>query len=381
MLGCIIAILIFGIALVATASPAVAQKIGAGDYHFIKKHIIFLIPTIAIIIGGSMLNPRYVWRLSSILLLGCFVAMIMVLFVGIEEKGARRWIRILGFSLQPSEFIKPAFIVVIAWLIALQKKTKHNISIYKRDGHLDLSLPSYYASVFGLYIVTITLLIMQPDLGMSVVITLALAVQIFLAGLRFRYMAVLFAIGAAGLTLAYFTLHHVRSRIDRFFDPNSGDNYQVERSLESIKSGGLTGVGLGQGTEKMNLPDAHADFTFSVLAEEGGLLFSFALMGLFLFVLLRGFKRLQETNDVFSVIAASGLLAMFGIQSLVHMGSAVNLLPAKGMTLPFISYGGSSLISMGIAMGMVLALTRQRVRTPISKSSLTMRRNEGNNNE
>lgn len=373
MLGSVLALLVFGVALVATASPAIAQKIGANDYHFIRKHLIFLLPTLLVLIGGSMLTPRYVWRFASLLLFGATIMMVLVLFVGAEEKGARRWISLLGFSVQPSEFIKPAFIVVAAWLMALQKKSMQQVSAYRPEAKESTVFHGYYIAV-GLYFVMIVLLIMQPDLGMSVVLTTVFAVQIFLAGLRFRYIAVLFAIGSAGLVMAYVFLHHVRSRIDRFFNPDSGDNYQVEQSLLAIKKGGVVGVGPGQGTEKILLPDAHADFTFSVLAEEGGLVFSFILISLFLFILLRGFKRLQETHDVFSVLAAGGLLSMFGIQSLIHMGSSVNLLPAKGMTLPFISYGGSSMLSMGIAMGMVLALTRQRGRTSIARSSMTARR-------
>lgn len=373
MLGCVLALLVFGIALVATSSPAVAQKIGVSDYHFIKKHIIFLLPTLFLIIGGSMLNPRYVWRFASLILLGGCIMMVLVLLFGAEEKGARRWISVLGFSLQPSEFVKPAFVVVAAWLIALQKKSIQKVNSYQPDAKKDGTFPGYYIAV-GLYFVLLALLIMQPDLGMSIVLTTVFAVQIFIAGLRFRYMAVLFAIGSAGLVAAYFSLHHVRSRMDRFFNPDSGDNYQVEMSLAAIKKGGIIGVGPGQGVEKMNLPDAHADFTFSVLVEEGGIAFATILIALFLFILLRGFKRLQDTHDVFSVLAAGGLLAMFSIQSLIHMGSSVNLLPAKGMTLPFISYGGSSMISMGIAMGMVLALTRQKGRTSIARSSMTMRR-------
>ena len=376
MLGAVMALLVFGVALVSTASPSIAQKIGAGDYHFIKKHLVFLLPTIFLIIGGSMLRARYVWRLSSLVLLGGCIMMILVLFIGMEEKGAKRWITLFGFSLQPSEFIKPAFAIVTAWLISLQKKSMQEVSSYKTDIKQRDIFPGYHIAV-GLYFVLVTLLIMQPDLGMTILLTAVFATQIFLAGLRFRYMAVLFAIGSVGLTLAYFSLHHVRSRMDRFFDPDSGDNYQVEQSLEAIKKGGLIGVGPGQGTQKMKIPDAHADFTFSVLVEEGGIVFTTILMGLFLFILLRGFKRLQETHDIFSVLAAGGLLAMLGIQSLIHMGSSVNLIPAKGMTLPFISYGGSSMLSMGMAMGMVLALTREKGRSSIARTSMTMRRASG----
>lgn len=373
MLGCVLLLVVFGIALVATASPAVAHKIGVSDYHFLKKHLIFMVPSVMMMIGVSMISPRYVWRLSSLVLLGGIVMMLLVPFMGDEIKGAKRWLSVMGFTIQPSEFLKPSFAVVAAWLIALQKKSEQSSAHYYGEHSKDGIFYGYRFSI-GLYVVLITLLLMQPDLGMSVVLTSVFAVQIFLAGLRFRYLAVLLGLGGCGLTGAYFFFHHVRSRVDRFLNPESGDNYQVERSLEAIKQGGVLGTGPGQGSEKMHLPDAHADFIFSVLVEEMGAVFAFIMIGIFLFVLMRGFKRLQETQDVFSVLAAGGLLTMFGLQSIVHMGSAVNLLPAKGMTLPFISYGGSSMLSMSLGMGMVLALTRQKVRSSIARSSITMRR-------
>ncbi len=375
-LGCVLLLLVFGLALVATASPAVSQTIGVSDFHFLKKHLVFLVPSIAVIFGVSMLSPRYIWRMASIMLLVTFVMMVSVLFIGSEVKGARRWISILGFSIQPSEFLKPSFIVVAAWLIALQKKSMKRIGHYQEDDVKNGIFPGYHIAIGG-YFLFLALLLMQPDLGMSVVLTSVFAIQIFLAGLRFRYLAVLFAIGSAGMGTAYLTFHHVQSRIDRFLFPDSGDNYQVERSLEAIKKGGFLGVGPGQGNEKMTLPDAHADFIFSVLVEEMGLLFSFILILLFLFIIVRGFQRLQGTKDIFPVLAAGGLLSMLGLQSIIHMGSSVNILPAKGMTLPFISYGGSSILSMSIAVGMVLALTRQRSKLSLSQSTMAMRRVSG----
>lgn len=363
MLFAIFVLMLFGVAMVATSSPSVAQTINVDDYYFLKKHILFLLPAVFLVISLSMLSPRYIWRFSSLLLLGGAVMVVMVLFFGAEVKGARRWIGLFGFSIQPSEFLKPAFAVVVAWLLALQHKSNtHSKQADKSFQGLKLS--------FILYGVLIFLMLMQPDLGMSVVITCVFAVQIFLAGLRFRYLAALFAFGAGGLGCAYMVFHHVRSRIDRFFYPESGDNYQVERSLAAIKKGGFIGTGPGQGIEKATLPDAHSDFTFSVLVEEMGFFFAAILIGIFVFILLRGFKRLQETQDVFSMLAAGGLLSMFALQSLIHIGSSINLLPAKGMTLPFISYGGSSLLSIAISMGMVLALTRQKSRGSIAKSSV-----------
>lgn len=379
MLGAVLVLILFGVALVTTASPSVAQKIGAGEYYFIKKHLFFLTPTIFTVIGISMLDPRSVWRIASVLLAAVFVMMILVLVVGVEQKGAQRWLTLFGFSIQPSEFLKPSFAVVAAWLFALQKKSTAKVKAFGAEEAAHRRFPGFYIAI-GLYFVFLGLLIMQPDLGMSVVVTTVFAIQIFLAGLRFRYMALLLSLGLGGLVSAYFALDHVKSRVDRFFNPESGDNYQVEQSLAAIKKGGIIGVGPGQGVEKANIPDAHADFTFAVLAEEGGLVFVTVLIGLFMFILLRGFKRLQDNHDSFSVLAAAGLLAMFGIQALIHMSSAVNIIPAKGMTLPFISYGGSSMLSVGIAMGMVLALTRQKTRSSIARSSLTMRRSPDKNN-
>ncbi len=373
ILACVLVLMLFGVALVATASPAVAGKIGVGDYHFLKKHIIFLVPSIVLLIGGSFLSPRQVWRASSVILLGTIIMLFIVLFFGEEVKGARRWISIFGFSIQPSEFVKPSFAVVAAWLIALHQNAGQRSETVRTDKHRFPDIHGYHVAI-ALYFFLIALLLMQPDLGMTIVVTIVIGAQMFLAGLRFRFLAILLGLGAGGISIAYFAFHHVRSRIDRFLSPESGDNYQVERSLDAIRQGGFAGVGPGQGAEKLNLPDAHADFIFSVLVEEMGVLFALAMMGLFLFIMLRGFKRLQDTQDIFSVIAAGGLLSMLGFQALIHMGSAVNLLPTKGMTLPFISYGGSSMLSMSLAMGFVLALTRQKKRGSIAKSSLTMRR-------
>ncbi len=366
ILGGVLTLIVFGLALVASASPAVADRIGASsDYMFLKKHVIFLIPSIAILFGVSMLQPRTVWRCASIVFTITCILLLSVLIFGAEIKGARRWISIAGFSIQPSEFLKPAFAVVAAWLIALHKRSA--------DKTKTTSLFHGYHIAISLYVVMMILLLMQPDLGMTIVLTLVFAVQIFIAGLRFRYLAILISVGAAGMTLAYATFHHVQSRIDRFFNPDTGDTFQVDKSLDAIRAGGFVGVGPGQGNEKIGLPDAHADFIFSVLAEEMGLIFSTALIGIFLFIILRGFKRLQGTQDLFSVLAAGGLLAMFGFQSLIHIGSAINILPAKGMTLPFVSYGGSSILSMALSFGIILALTRQRTRGSIARTSVTMR--------
>ena len=289
------------------------------------------------------------------------------LFAGTEIKGARRWLHVFGFSLQPSEFIKPAFAVVSAWLISLQKPTWHKIGGQRpeRNKHGLYTAGEggggYYV-VIAIYGLIISLLMMQPDFGMSFVVTCMFASQIFLAGLRLRYLAAILSVGGAAVAGAYLFFPHVKSRFDRFLDPSSGDTYQVDQSLAAFRHGGLIGTGPGQGTVKMNLPDAHADFIFSVAGEEFGFIFIFIIISLFLFIILRGFNRLSKNGDMFSILAVGSLLTMFGLQALIHMGSSVNLLPAKGMTLPFISYGGSSLLSLGISMGVILALTRRHGR-------------------
>ncbi|MEM7651191.1 MAG: putative peptidoglycan glycosyltransferase FtsW [Pseudomonadota bacterium] len=357
MLAVFLALAVLGVALVATASPPVAERIGLDYYHFLKRHIIILVPTLGMLFGLSFFDHKYIRRLAVLAFTGSVGAMIAVLMTGMEIKGAQRWIHILGFSLQPSEFIKPAFALLAAWMMALQKE---------KEG--------FHGNVIAavLYLITVTLLLLQPDLGMTVIVTAIWAAQIFLAGFPFRLLAVLVVMGMVGITAAYFSFDHVQSRIDRYLHPESGDTYQVDKSLEAFQTGGVLGTGPGQGFVKMDLPDAHADFIFAVAAEEMGLVLVFVILALYSFVLLRGYNRLMDSKDMFVVLAVGGLLTMFGLQALVHMGSSLHLLPAKGMTLPFISYGGSSLLSMGFSMGVVLALTRLKSRTGISKGGLSL---------
>ncbi len=346
---------ICGIMMVATASPPVAETIGLPPYHFLMRHIVMLFPAMALLIGISLLSHKVIWRASTIVFVLAMIGMLIVPFIGAEIKGAQRWLRIFGFSLQPSEFIKPAFLIISAYFIS-RKKTGENTA-------------GYYVA-FGLYLAVITLLLMQPDLGMTFIVTASWIAQIFLAGFPLRYVTGIAAAGLGGLTTAYFAFDHVHSRINRFINPESGDNYQVDKSLEAIQNGGFFGAGPGQGTIKNHLPDAHADFIFSVGAEEMGLMFMATIIGIFAFIVLRGFKTLMDREDMFVILAAGSLLAMFGLQAIVHMGSALNVLPAKGMTLPFISYGGSSILAIGYAMGVVLGLTRKQTRIAMPKPRL-----------
>lgn len=357
MLSAFLTLAVLGVVLVATASPPVAERIGLDDYHFLKRHFVMLLPALSLLIGLSFLGYRYIRRLATVVFLGAIIAMIVVLTTGMEIKGAQRWIHVLGFSMQPSEFVKPSFAILAAWLMALQKEKEN--------------FPGNTITA-GLYFITIALLLMQPDLGMTIIVTAIWGAQIFLAGFPFRLLAVLFILGIGGLVASYFSFDHVQSRVDRYLFPQSGDTYQVDKSIEAFQNGGLLGVGPGQGVVKLGLPDAHADFIFSVGAEEMGLVFVLFVLGLYSFILIRGYNRLMDSTEMFVVLAVGGLLTMFGLQALVHIGSSLNLLPTKGMTLPFMSYGGSSLLSMGLSMGLVLALTRRTNRASVSRNGLSL---------
>lgn len=335
-----------GTVLITAASPPVAERIGIDDtFYFVERHLLMLIPAAVVMMSVSLLSPRGVARTAVVVYLVALALVAATLVVGVEIKGARRWIHIPGLSLQPSEFVKPAFAVVAAWLFSLSRTTQ--------------GFPGSFVSMV-LYGGTVGLLLMQPDLGMAFVLSAVWFTQFFLAGLNVLLVVALGVLGVAGLVMAYFTFPHVTSRIDRFLDPQAGDTYQVSRSLEAFANGGLMGTGPGQGTVKFSLPDAHADFIFAVAGEELGLVACLLIVITFGFIVLRGFARVFNENNYFVILATAGLLVQFGLQAMINMGSALHLMPTKGMTLPFISYGGSSLLALGFGMGMVLALTRKR---------------------
>ncbi len=349
LLGALGLLILFGGFLVTTASPAVAQRIGLDGSYFITRQFIILLPSILVMLGISLLPPRQILLLATAAFGVGIVAMVITLTNGMEIKGARRWISLPGFSLQPSEFVKPAFIVLNAWLLA-------------HPAVRSLGLPKLLP--VGLLALTVTLLLLQPDLGMTMVVSAVWLAQLFLAGLPLILVAIGGGLGIIGLIGAYFMFPHVSSRIDRFLNPEAGDSYQVDRALEAFQAGGLFGVGPGQGTVKETIPDSHADFIFAVAGEELGLIWCLALLVLIAFIVLRGFYRSGQGPTLFVTLAGSGLIVQFGLQALINIGSSLHLLPTKGMTLPFVSYGGSSLVAMGMGMGMLLALTRKRTHTP-----------------
>lgn len=354
LLAAFLALMACGVVLVATASPPVAARIGAGQYHFIIRHIVVLAPAFIVMIGVSLLDSRTLWRVASVVFAGGILAMIAVLFVGVEVKGAHRWLPLPFISLQPSELVKPSFAVAAAWILARQKENP--------------AFPGHKIAA-AMFAATAGLLLLQPDFGMTILLTCMFGAQVLLAGLPWRHVGMLGGGAAAGSVAAYFIFGHVRSRIDRFLSPDAGDTYQVDQALQAMREGGLFGAGPGQGTVKLHIPDAHADFIFAVAGEEMGLLFAGFIILLFAFIVRRGFNRIMDSDDMFAVLACSGLLTMFGLQALVHMGANVHMLPAKGMTLPFISYGGSSLLSVAFAAGAVLALTRRQRRQGIARGS------------
>ncbi|MEX0807923.1 MAG: putative peptidoglycan glycosyltransferase FtsW [Dongiaceae bacterium] len=341
-----IAVLIaFGALMALAASPAVASRIRLDSFSLFRQHFA-LLPVVGLtLVGVSLLDVRGVRRLAVFGMLGGLVLLTATLVIGTEIKGATRWISLGGFSLQPSEFMKPCFAVVSAWMFSLQ--------------HGAQRLPGNVISI-ALYGLVMGLILLQPDLGMAVVVTATWFAQFFLAGLSIVWVGALVIVGIAGLVGAYFAFEHVRDRIDSFLDPAAGDRYQIDRSLEAFANGGWFGRGPGEGTVKLVLPDAHSDFVFSVLGEEFGTITALLIVVIFGFVILRGMARLLNEQNLFVLLAAAGLLVSFGLQAAINMASALSMIPTKGMTLPFISYGGSSLIALSLAMGMLLALTRRR---------------------
>ncbi len=344
-LAAMVAIAAVGAVLTMAASPPAAERIGLDTLHFVRRQFVFLPLALAVMFGTSLLAPRGVRRLAVFGCAAAVVLMVVTLFAGEEINGATRWISFGGLSLQPSEFVKPSFAVIAAWMLT--------------ERRLDERFPGYGIAA-GLFALVVGLLLLQPDVGMAVVVAGLWGVQLFLVGLS---MALVVGIAVVFLGVGvgtYFTFDHVQARIDRFLDPLAGDGYQVTQALQAFRNGGLFGRGPGEGRIKEMLPDAHADFIFAVAGEEFGLVACLLVVGRFAFVVLRGFTRVLRDNDLFVLLAVAGLLAQFGLQAIINMASTINLMPPKGMTLPLISYGGSSTVAMAYALGMVLALTRQR---------------------
>jgi len=345
LLAALAVLMLSGALFAMAASPAVAERIGLSSMYFVRRQMMFLPLAGFVLVAFSMMDARTVRR-AAVILFGVFFLLTgATLVFGAELNGAKRWLSVFGFALQPSEFLKPTLIVTCAWMFSEQFKNG--------------SFPgNRIAAVLGL--ACIGLLIMQPDFGQTFLIFLVWSVLFFMAGLPVSVIALLVVAGIVTVIAAYTYLPHVASRIDRFLDPSSGDTYQTETAMNAFQAGGFFGRGPGEGMVKRALPDAHTDFIFAVIGEEFGLFACLGLVLLFGFIVIRGYLLLLREEDPFVYLSVGGLLGLFGIQALINIGVNLNVLPAKGMTLPFISYGGSSLLAMAMAMGMVLALTRRR---------------------
>lgn len=335
-----------GLVFSLAASPAVAEKKGYELFHFVERHAVFTLAGVPLAIVLSFLNSAQIRRLALGILLASLALVVVALFFGPEIKGAHRWIRYSGHSLQPSEFVKPGFVVISAWLLS--------------EGRVRSDMPGFPLAVF-LLALTLVLFILQPDVGQSVLVATVWLAMFFVAGYSLLWGFGFLGLAALGGIGTYVFLPHVRDRISVFLDPARGDSYQMDRALQSFREGGFFGRGPGEGTIKTILPDSHTDFIFSVIAEEYGIAACLVLVLLFAFITLRALAHVRREPDGFKRIAILGLALLFALQAMINMGMNVGLIPAKGMPLPFISYGGSSFLGLSITMGFLLALAQRRV--------------------
>ncbi len=361
LLGAALALIGLGVALSFASSPAaiLADESISDPFHYSWRMIVFATGGVGAMLTMSLLSPRGVRRIALLALLGAIGVMALLPFIGDEVKGAARWINLGPFSLQPSEFAKPGLIVFAAWMFA--------------EGQKGQGVPGV-SIAFAAYLLTVALLVIQPDIGQTLLITTTFMAVFFMAGVPLKWMAVLGGMVIAGITSIYFLFDHVQSRVAKFLSPGAEDTHQIDRASEAIRAGGLVGRGVGEGVMKRSVPDLHTDFIYSVGAEEFGLVLSLILIGLYAFIVIRGMRRAMKLNDPFEQTAAAGLFMLIGLQACINVAVNLNLIPTKGMTLPFISYGGSSMLAMGLTMGFALALTRRRPGAYEPGASLPQRR-------
>ncbi len=331
--------------LIATASPAVAMRIGVSDGYFIEKHLLYTIVAYILMLVISAIPRKWLRKLALISYAIILLFLIATIIFGSETKGSRRWVNIFGLSIQPSEFMKPVLSIITAWLLTL----KH----HKRD------FPGIISAVC-VYIVVVFLLLLQPDLGMLITISAIWLGQMFLAGLPVALVSISVVTSFILLLGAYLTFPHVAMRINSFLFSAVKENYQINKSLQAFGRGSFYGIGPGEGTVKQLLPDSHTDFIFAVIGEEFGAFLCFIIIVLYSILILRGLFRLYEEQDYFTILSCSGILIQLALQSIINMGVTLNLFPTKGMTLPFISYGGSSSIALAVGFGFYLSLTKHK---------------------
>lgn len=339
-----------GVIAVAAASPAAAHRLSGSNFRyedlfFLKRQVLWVLAGLPLLLGVSMLPLQLAKRLSVFgsALFGLGLVLVLVSGSGTESNGAMRWLAIGGFQFQPSEFLKPLFVVTTAWLLSVRFE--------------DRGLPTMEMS-FGLLAIIALLLLAQPDLGQTVLIGAVWLVQAVLAGMSLAIVGLIAAGGLLVIGAAYLTLPHVADRIDKFIT-GGGDTYQIDKALDCFRAGGLFGVGPGEGVMKFRLPEPHTDYIFSVVGEEFGLIACLFIASLYIFIVVRVFLAMLDEEDPFVLLAASGLATQFGLQALINMAVNLKMLPSKGMTLPFISHGGSSFLALCLGMGLLLALTRR----------------------
>jgi len=343
MLAMLAPIILIGMIVLMAAGPTAAARLNiANDFHFPIRQSVFLGPAILAIIGVSFLSPLQARRLGVLIFAGAILLMVATVLFSGSVNGAARWVDLGLFTLQPSEFAKPGFVIAAAWMLA--------------EGARDPRFPGG-AIAMGLYAVFAGLLLMQPDFGQWALVTAVWAVMFFIAGWSWLWIALLAGVGIAALTAGYFLSAHVAARIDGFLKPGATETYQVDRAIETIANGGIVGRG-DASPVKGALPDAHTDFIFAAATEEYGLAIGILIIALFAVFVARAFFVAASRRGVFAQCAVSGLAAMIGFQAIINIGVSLRALPAKGMTLPFISYGGSSLLATGLAVGLIIALTR-----------------------
>jgi len=346
--------LLFGVGMLLglAASPPLAEKNGYGSFYYVQKQAIFGTASMMIMIMMSMMSPTTIRRLGVIGFTCAFIGLLMLPAFGTNfGKGAVRWFS-LGFgSIQPVEFAKPGFVILSAWLMAASQ---------------EINGPPGKIMSFAAAVIVAFILAMQPDFGQACLVLFGWGVMYFVAGAPFTLLVSMAGAVIAAGTVAYNSSEHFARRIDGFLSSDIEPNSQMDFATTAIREGGIFGVGVGEGEVKWSLPDAHTDFIIAVAAEEYGLVLVCAILLLYMTITVRSLLRLIRERDTFIRLAGTGLACMFGIQAFINMGVAVRLLPAKGMTLPFVSYGGSSILALGIGMGMLLALTRTRPQGELS---------------
>ena len=351
LLASLALLIVAGLVFAMAGSPPVAERLHLRTFHFVSRQVLYLLPALVLMIATSFLSPRHVRRLALVIFIASLALVFATIFYGQEVKGAKRWI----FGVQPSEFLKPAFVVLVAWAFS--------------EGARRKDVPGNLIALLLLPIAIVPLM-MQPDYGQTMLISIVWAALFFMAGLHWIWVVGLGGLGGVSALLAYKFVPHVHARVDSFLEPpppvaGVPANFQSETALESFIAGSWFGKGPGEGVIKRILPDSHTDFIFAVIGEEFGVLVCIALAALFAFVVVRGLFSAAHNSDPFCRFATAGLVMLFGLQSCINMAVNVHLMPAKGMTLPFVSYGGSSLISLSLGMGFLLAVTRKRPRSRV----------------